>query len=189
MKIENTQVYGLENSIRVSKFAKAVDPSTCTDQLTPGISKLGSCERGSGHDCFLKGIIVQCDLTLSEKAWPQVQRYHWFEIVSSQSTMHKLMEMSVALQCNEYVDPRCARVLEEKIAAYKEDPSDENFYRAIYNIPSGYELTAGISTNYQQLKTVLAQREFHRLPEWRKLICPWIHSLPRFDELVLGKGK
>ena len=189
MKIENTRVYGLENSIRVSKFAKSVDPSVCTDELTPGIAKLGSCERGSGHDCFLKGIIVQCDLTLSEKAWPQVQRYHWFEIVSSQSTMHKLMEMSVALQCNKYVDPRCIRVLEEKIAAYKEDPSDENFYRAIYNIPSGYELTAGITTNYQQLKTILVQREFHRLPEWRKLICPWIHSLPRFDELVLGKGK
>jgi len=188
MKIENTQVYGLENSIRVSKFPKSIDASKCTSDITDTTYKLGSCKTGSGHDCMLKGIIVQFDLTMSEKAWPQAQRYHWFDIVSSQSTMHMITKFDIRKQCNEWVDPRCIEVLEECVKAYSEDPSEENFCRMMYNIPSGFELTAGISTNYLQLKTMLGQREYHHIPEWRYLICPWIHSLPRFDELVLGKG-
>lgn len=187
MKIDNVQVYGLEESIRASKYPKSTDVYSCNSDVTPTVCSLGSAKRGSGHDCFLKGIIVQFDLTISEKAWVQAERYHWFDIVSSQSTMHRITSFAIKDQCNRYVDPRCIEVLQEKVDAYNADKSTENFLHVIYNIPSGFELTARITTNYLQLKTILGQREYHMLPDWNELICPWIHTLPRFDEFVLGR--
>ena len=67
MKIENTQVYGLENAIRCAKFPMTTNPELMTSELTKGIAKLGRAAVGSGHDNMLNGIIVQFDLTSSLK--------------------------------------------------------------------------------------------------------------------------
>jgi hypothetical protein len=48
--------------------------------------------------------------------------------------------------------------------------------------PCGFKLTAGMTTNYRQLKTIYNQRKNHRLPEWRDF-CTWITLLP-FAELI-----
>lgn len=49
----------------------------------------------------------------------------------------------------------------------------------------GLRLTARITTNYRQLKTIYQQRKNHRLPEWRAF-CAWIETLPR-AEFITGK--
>ena len=61
---------------------------------------------------------------------------------------------------------------------------DDAFYRLIYNIPSGFEYTAGMVTNYRQLKTIYTQRKNHRLQEWRDF-CKWIETLPH-SEWITG---
>ena len=53
----------------------------------------------------------------------------------------------------------------------------------LYNIPSGFELTAAMTTNYLQLKTIYQQRRHHALPDWQ-MFCDWIETLPRFLELT-----
>ena len=58
MQINNVNVYGLENAIRVSKFPMAVNAEVCTEGVTKTITKLGSCKLGTGHDNFLKGIML-----------------------------------------------------------------------------------------------------------------------------------
>ena len=50
--------------------------------------------------------------------------------------------------------------------------------------PCGFKLTAGMTTNYRQLKTIYAQRRTHRLPEWREF-CAWVETLPMAKELIL----
>ena len=70
------------------------------------------------------------------------------------------------------------------IAAYNENPTVENYLTVLYNNPSGFKLTARMTTNYRQLKTIYYQRRNHRLPEWRTF-CSWIEELPYFKELVL----
>lgn len=60
---------------------------------------------------------------------------------------------------------------------------NEKYLEILYNIPMGFELTAGMTTNYQQLKTIYQQRRHHRLPDWQ-MICDWIETLPRFMELT-----
>lgn len=193
MKINNVNVYGIDESIIASKYPMSTDVNSCTNEITSRTKSLGHASVGSGHDNFLKGIIVQFDLTFSIKAWTEAERYHFLEFVSSQSTMHCISKLDVDIQCNEFVDKRIVDILKEKIEIYKnieDKKSNEAKYAyldILYNVPVGLQLTARMSTNYQQLKTIYYQRKSHRLPEWREF-CKWIVSLPRFSELVLGEA-
>ena len=185
MIVSNLQVYGLGNSIRVSKFPMQVDTSKCDYSVTERTKSLANTEKGSGHDNFLCGIIAQFDLTFSNKAWIEAERYHWFEIVSSQSTMHKINKMDFDSCFNEYVTESTKKEMERLKNEYEQNKTPENYLRLLYNCPSGILITAGISTNYQQLKTIYAQRKNHRLPEWRAF-CDWIEKLPH-SEFITGK--
>ena len=195
--VSNVRVYGLDEAIRAAKYPKAVELDGLTAELTKGIKACLNCPTGEGHDNALNGIIVQFDLTFSQKAWVELQRYHFIDFVSSCSTMHKLQNMNPRQQCNRYVDPRAIDVLQEKIDEYnrllkakKEQGfaiTDEELKRArlemLYNIPSGFELTAAMTTNYRQLKTIYQQRRNHALPDW-KMFCDFCETLPRFLELT-----
>ena len=195
--VSNVRVYGLDEAIRAAKYPKAVELDGLTAELTKGSKACSTCPTGTGHDNFLNGIIVQFDLTFSQKAWVELQRYNFMDFVSSCSTMHKLQNMNPRLQCNRYVDPRAIDVLQEKIDEYnrllkakKEQGfaiADEELKRArlemLYNIPSGFELTAAMTTNYRQLKTIYQQRRHHALPDWQ-VFCDFCETLPRFLELT-----
>ena len=194
--VSNVRVYGLDDSIRAAKYPKAVELDGLTAELTKGIKACLNCPTGEGHDNALNGIIVQFDLTFSQKAWVELQRYHFMDFVSSCSTMHKLQNMSPRTQCNRYVDPRAIDVLNEKIMEYNrllkcrkdglgilDDTLKEARLEMLYNIPSGFELTAAMTTNYRQLKTIYQQRRNHALPDWQ-MFCDFCETLPRFLELT-----
>ena len=133
----------------------------------------------------MTGIVVQFDLTFSLKAWTEAQRYHFLDFVSSQSTMHRIAKLFLLEQCNEYVDSEIIGVVQKLIENYNEDPIAENYLKVLYNIPTGFRLTARMTTNYRQLKTIYSQRKTHKLPEWREF-CGWVETLPMFKELVLN---
>ena len=102
--IKNVQIYGLEESIRASKFPMAVDTDKCTSEITEKTISLGSAATGTGHDNFLKGIIVQFDWTFTPKCSVEVERYHFIDFVSSQSTMHRITKFDLDKAYIEYVD-------------------------------------------------------------------------------------
>ena len=183
--VSNVKVYGLEDSVKASKYPMAIDTSKCTDEITNRVKSLGSVPTGTAHDQFTTGIIVQFDLTFSLKAWTEAERYHFFDFVSSQSTMHRISKFNLGVQCNEYVDDAILNIIESKRLAYINDPTPEKYLELLYNIPTGFRLTARMTTNYRQLKTIYHQRKDHRLPEWREF-CAWIETLPHFKEICLG---
>lgn len=191
MRIYNAKVYGLENAIRVSKYPMSTNVDSCASEITATTKSLATCKIGSGHDNFLKGIVVQFDMRFSNKMSVELERYHFIDFISSQSTMHRITKFKLNEQCNEYADQRIIDIVQEMVDVYNglDNKSTEFakdlYLRILYNIPSGFELTAGFTTNYQQLKTIFQQRRTHRLPEWRKF-CEWVETLPKFKELVLG---
>lgn len=185
--VTNSKVYGVRDSIKASKYPMSVDIDDCTDEITNRTIALATCEKGSGHDQFLTGIVVQFDLTLSIKAWVEAERYHFLDFVSSQSTMHKIALFNVAAQCNDYVTEKAIRNVEELVAIYNADKTQENYLTVLYNIPTGFRLTARMTTNYRQLKTIYSQRALHKLPEWR-MFCEWIETLPH-SEFITGEVK
>lgn len=184
--VENWKVYGLEDSIRASKYPMATDVAKCNAEITERVRSLAGCEKGTGHDQFLTGVIVQFDLTFSIKAWVEAERYHFLDFVSSQSTMHRITQLDPEMQCNAFVDVAVINVLQRLVEAYNATPTPENYLKVLYNVPVGFRLTARMTTNYRQLKTIYSQRRTHRLPEWR-LFCAWVEGLPHAELITGGK--
>lgn len=188
--INNVNIYGLEESIAASGYPMSteimnlVDLKKASEKDYQRANKLGNTPIGSGHDQFLTSIIIQFDLTFPLKAWVELQRYHFIDFCSSMSTMHRISKMDLNKSCNQYVDKKILDLLQELIYNYNENPTNKNFYKLIYNIPSGFEYTARLTTNYRQLKTIYSQRKNHRLPDWR-IFCDWIEELPH-SEWITG---
>lgn len=182
MIIANVKVSGLDESFKASKYPMSVDINTLNSEITPTVKKLAQSKKGEGHDNYLVGINVQFDLTFTVKAWTEAERYHFFEIVSSQSTMHRITKFDLDKAYIDYVDSRIIEIMKEKVADYKLNPTSEKYLEILYSNPCGFKLTARITTNYRQLKTIYAQRKNHRLPEWHQF-CEWIESLP-YSELI-----
>ena len=200
--ISNVNVYGLEESVKGSKYPMATDLDKITTEITATTKKLANAKTGSGHDNFLNGIVVQFDLTFTNKAWVEAERYHFLDFVSSQSTMHRITRFDLDKAYIEYVDPRIVDIMKEKVAAYNElqedikarreegkdvttlmDLATKQYLEILYSNPAGFRLTARMTTNYRQLKTIYHQRKTHRLPEWRAF-CDWVETLPNSDFLT-----
>ena len=189
--ISNTFVYGLEHSIKASgnPMRTVIDSSEVSDKDLLRATKLGSSQGGQGHDNFLKGIIVQMDVVAPLFWWKEAQRYHWFDFISSQSTMHCLLKFDISLQCVSDTDPRIIEIIKELIGEYNKIPAENTielkaqWRRIVASLPSGFCLGASMTTNYQQLKTMYFQRKGHKLIEWGKF-CDWAITLPQFKELI-----
>lgn len=187
--LNDISVFGLSDSIRASKYPMLVDTSMANPSITKTVQSLGRCAKGTGHDQFLTGIVVQFDITFSVKAFVELMRYHFVDYVSSQSTIHRMAKFDLDFAYNEYVDKRMIEIMKEKVNLYlsEEDKKKKErlYLELLYSNPNGFELTARMTTNYRQLKTIYSQRKNHKLPEWREF-CKEIKELPLFTELVLG---
>lgn len=207
-KIQNTEVYGLESSIYRSGYPMMKEAPT-EDQFRDAIEcimydldfdkplsnphikravKLANM-KGGGHDQFLTGITVMFDLTLSNKAWVEAERYTFLNFISSMSSMHRISFFKIGECCNKFTSQNEiveAERLQEIYNSISDNEEKKTAYlNLLYSIPSGFELMAGMVTNYRCLKNIYHQRKNHRLPDW-KVVCDWIESLPLAKELIVG---
>lgn len=144
----------------------------------------------TAHGQFLTGIRVNFDLTFTNKAWVEAERYRFLEFVSSQSTMHRITKFDLDNQYIEYVDPRIIDIMKEKINDYNNNdmsPAEkkQKYLEILYSNPAGFKLTARMTTNYRCLRNIYKQRKDHRLPEW-KAFCAWIETLPYAKEFLIN---
>lgn len=201
--VSNVNVYGFEEAVKGAKYSYAIDTNAVTSEVTKTTLSLANSKAGSGHDQFMTGIIVQFDLTFSNKAWVEAERYKFLNFISSQSTMHLITKFDLDQAYLPYVDNRIVEIMKEKVKAYNElqaqmtsfknegkDVSEmmntlnEMYLEILYSNPAGFRLTAKMTTNYRALKTIYNQRKDHRLPEWRAF-CEWVKTLPH-SEFITG---
>lgn len=193
MKIDNINIYGFKESIiasglpmrntyNESVFESLVLGLKCNylDVNYKRATDLADNPVGSGHDNFMSGIVVQMNITATVKWWEQWQRYHFQQIVSSMSTMHRLRKMMAknTIKFNKNTNPKV-------IATFMEMLNDENVTdeQLAYSCPMGIELTARVSTNYLQLKNMYEQRKHHKLTEWHDFIDA-IKKLPFAHQFI-----
>lgn len=184
IKIQSAAIYDLNESIAASKYPMQVEPDPKKTDITDTVIKLAQSPAGEGHDNWLKGILVAFDISITAKMLVEAERYNWWNIVSCNSTMHRITKFDVNKAYCKYVDNRIIAVMKELICQYNDDPTPENYLRVLYSNPAGFVYTMRVTTNYRQLKTIYKQRRTHRLPEWREF-CGWIESLP-YSELITG---
>ena len=194
--ISNVHVYGLEDALRGSRYPMATDLSNVSSDIDPMRIKLAQCGLGEGHDNFLNGVLVQFDLTFTNKARVEAERYHFLDFISSQSTMHRITKFDLDKAYISYVDPRMIEIMKEKVNEYNrllsEDKTNpvlkEKYLEILYSNPAGFRLTAKMTTNYRQLKTIYKQRRNHRLPEWQAF-CDWVLTLPHAELITTDAQK
>ena len=209
--VTNAKVYDLEESLHAAGYPMRTSteweeaPSVT---LKRGVNLSKAADWVGAHDQFLTGIRVSFDLTFSNKAWVEAERYRFLEFVSSQSTMHRITKFDLEESYNEYVDVRVIRIMQEKVDQYNQlqevlratDPVNnyevkrltkllvQKYLEILYTNPAGFTLTARMTTNYRCLKNIWRQRRHHRLPEWREF-CKWIETLPYAKELICYEEK
>ena len=196
--ISNVKVYDLEESLIASGYPMQTDLSKnqsegYTYKDVKRAEKLNlATKRGNGaHNQFMTGIRVNFDLTFTNKAWVEAERYRFLEFVSSQSTMHRITKFDLDNQYIEYVDPRIIEIMKEKVKEYNElsaagaENIQQKYLEILYSNPAGFKLTARMTTNYRCLRNIYIQRKDHRLPEW-KVFCKWIETLPLAELLLIN---
>lgn len=196
MEIDNIQVYGLDESIVASGLPMLTNYDSSVfesqslnihggddDSHTNRAVRLVKNPLSSGHLTFLSGIIVQMNITATVKWWEQWQRYHFQQIVSSQSSMHRLRKM--AEEGTIRFDEKTPKAAKKAFMSLVRDTTvtDEEL---AYACPMGLQLTARVTTNYLQLKTMYHQRKHHKLAEWREDFCSFIRTLPQADKFITG---
>ena len=209
--VSNIKIYDLDECFHASGYPMRTSTEweeTRESELKRGVNLSQAADWQGAHDQFLTGIRVSFDLTFTNKAWVEAERYRFLEFVSSQSTMHRITKFDLRNQYNEYVDPRIIEVMEEKVAQHNkllaelaQTPTDDEYSRErlknlitqkyleiLYSNPAGFMLTARLTTNYRCLKNIWRQRRNHRLPEWRAF-CKWIETLPYAKELICYEEK
>lgn len=154
---------------------------------------LGNTPIGSGHSCYLKGVQFNMIVNAPLYWMKQYQRYHFTDIISSQSTMHRIHKMDLKQTCNNYVDDVVLNLLNDLVTQYNEetdvDKKKELFNKIVSNCPSGLTLTMGITMNYLQLVSMHKQREHHKLDEWGEDFVMFCEELPFFNRLTQKHNK
>lgn len=212
IRVANAEVYGLSESIIASSYPMAneycddMDNYEMNEKDYKRARYLGTAKPGEGHDCYLKGILLQFDLQLPEYIWRQLDRYHFIDYISSQSKMHRILQFDIDNMCNKYVSEETIVQVKRWIEYYNNyemyvrhmekielrngediEFTKENIFRMIIaNCPCGLMLTARMSTNYLQLKSIINQRQNHKMQEWRYL-TDWFKTLPMVEQIVLKK--
>ena len=201
--ITNVKVYDLEESMVASGYAminhydsqeaEAQANTIITDNLDSNrhykrAIALTKAPLNSGHVSWAKGVVVNMDITFTNKAWIELQRYHFIDIITGQSCMHRIAKFDLNHVFNEYVDPHIIIHLKAIQKEYIDNPTPENYLKLLYSTPSGVLMTGRVTTNYLQLMNIYSQRHNHRLPEWRSFCQELIDELPLFKELLIANG-
>lgn len=220
LKIEHVKVYDLKESVIACRNAMRLQVPEYTDEefeksLERAKKLIQASKNGEVkcHDNFLTGIRVSFDVTYPQYWTPEFQRYHFADIVTSSSKMHRLIKMNIDKACNKYVSKGNIEQLERDIKRYNDIAEWEDFRGATFTLrdgtqivtedknealyyaymicisdcPLGIELFMRISTNYKQLQTIYHQRKHHKLKEDWGAFCEFIENLPYAKEFIIGE--
>ena len=216
VEITNWKVYDLKESVVAARNAMRLTPPEYTDEefeaSLPRAIKLAQTPNGSAHDHFLAGIRVSYDIKYPSYFSPELQRYHFNDIVCSMSKMHKLVNMDLDVAFSKYTPEIFVAEMKSLIRKYHylketkrawtfelrngevihaEYPETlyYQFMICINACPHGIELTMRCTTNYLSLKTIYHQRKNHKLREdWVEgFIGGLIKQLPYHKEFITGE--
>ena len=192
LQIDNWKVYDLKESVIACRNAMRITPAQITDEefnaSMPRAIMLANSPSGSGHQTFLSGIRVSFDIKYPNYISPELQRYHWIDIVSSSSKMHRLSSMDMDTCFNKYVTDESKEQMKRLVKKFNDTKSYEDFMVMLSNCPQGIELFMRVSTNYLQLRTLYRQRKNHKLKEDYGAVCEFIEKLPYANEFIIGNN-
>lgn len=163
---------------------------------------------GTEHRKYLRQIIVSLDITAPLYWWKEFDTYKVGTVANSCSTMHKIQAKEFALDdfsCEHLMDGEASlREANVPFDSYGYSIKDvlgiiiatlnyarEKFletqdkvwwWQMIQLLPSSYNQRRTVTMSYENVFTILRQREGHKLDEWRNL-CEILKGLPNVKEI------
>lgn len=165
---------------------------------------------GSEHRKFLRQIFVSVDITAPLYWWKQMDTYKIGTTANSTSTMHKLTSKPITLDCFEtddfnteleYYQGNTTGMLSELMIEQLEflrqkylETKDKKYWKELVRwLPESWLQTRTFTCNYEVIRTIVHQRENHKLNEWsgqddssKDNFIKWAKSLPYAEELIFS---
>ena len=174
---------------------------------------------GSEHRKFLRQIIVTVDITAPLYWWKEFDTYKVGTVANSTSTMHKLTSKPITLDCFEIDDydphdldipldgmdgvPVEVSALVQVILDGCEnlrkkylETNDKRYWKELVRwLPEGWLQTRTVTMTYENLLSMVHQREHHKLTEWSgtgyEIVTPtfikFAQNLPYSSDFIFRK--
>ena len=153
---------------------------------------------GSEHRKFLRQIFVAVDITAPLYFFKELDTYKVGTVANSTSTMHKLADTPITLDCFEMGDftpfidnfkidlswRTVVSYLEQLRQKYNETKDKRYWKELIRLLPESWLQKRTITMNYENILNMYQQRKNHKLTEWSKSFCDWVKTLPYAEELI-----
>ena len=173
---------------------------------------------GSEHRKFLRQIMVTVDITAPLYWWKEFDTYKVGTTANSTSTMHKLTSKPITLDCFE-IDDLTTNLYWDKsyISGNKEEEleslnecighlinaleglrlryletNDKAYWKELVRwLPEGWLQTRTVTMNYENLLSMVHQREHHKLTEWsgsgeNESFIKFAKSLPYMEDFLIA---
>ena len=201
MKFENTEIFNFEGAIRgmrnpLNSWKKSDSYWGASGRYIIGDNDMNLAQRlikgGSEHRKFLRQIMVCVDITAPLYWWKEFDTYKVGTTANSTSTMHKLKDTPITLECFEIGDYKESKFIENSLIPYLEDlriqyqeTKDKSYWKELVRwLPNGWLQTRTVTLNYENIYSMIGQRNTHKLTEWSKDFITWTESLPYAKELL-----
>ena len=211
MKFENTSVYNIYNAILGARnpmnswnksdsvfngFNGKIENTVIGKNDIELMQKL--IKAGSEHRKFMRQIFVSVDITAPLYWWKEFDTYKVGTVSNSCSTMHKLADTPITLDCFEMDDftplidnfkidlswQTVVSYLEQLRQRYNETKDKRYWKELIRLLPESWLQKRTITMNYENILNMYRQRKNHKLTEWSKSFCDWVKTLPYAEELI-----
>lgn len=211
IKVENVEVFNFEGAIRGlrnpmnswdksdSRYDFYEDPSPINPcdgvRYLIGENDLSLMKKlynkaGTEHRKYLRQIFVSMDITALLYWWKEMDTYKIGTVSNSCSTMHK-----IAAKEFEFDDFSCEHVMNMSLIfdiiselnhyrrLYIETKEKEYWWQMIQLLPSSYNQRRTITMTYENVVSIIKQRENHKLDEWAEFV-EILKNLPYIKEIT-----
>ena len=212
MKFEDTEVWGFEHAIRGMRNPleswKKSDSFIKSPHnyyvIGPNDMKLMKTliKAGPEHRKFLRQIFISVDITAPLYWWKEFDTYKVGTVADSCSTMHKLKDTPITMDCfemgdfadsneesnhyNLYTKNMWSKLIDHLEALRKEfnETKDKRYWKELIRLlPESWLQKRTVTMSYENVANMYSQRMNHKLTEWSKDFIQWADNLPYFKEL------
>ena len=165
---------------------------------------------GSEHRKFMRQIFVSVDITAPLYWWKEFDTYKVATVSNSCSTMHKLADTPITLDCFEMGDFKDVNILTvmfdksislnissfynlimipymEQLRQKYNETKDKHYWKELIRLlPESWLQKRTVTMNYENLLGICSkgQRRFHKLTEWSVDFIQWARNLPYAQDLL-----
>lgn len=194
MKFEYTVVHGFVHSLmgmRNPMESWTKSDSEIYPDFFPGKKDIELAQKlikaGSEHRKFMRQIVVWVDIVAPLYWWKEFDTYKVGTTANSTSTMHKLSTTPITKECFEHPElvwDIIVDMCENQRKKYLETKDKMDWEILIVNLPESWLQRRTVTMNYENIYSMIKQRENHKLTEWSEDFINWAKSLPYSVELL-----